>query len=211
MELTLGVHSAWTFGWDALVAIGTLALAIGTAWAVEMPRRAEKRRRADESAARAHEARLFALMIVDELQRARYALAELRRRIRTMLENPMSGSWTELLKFVDGAQVPVLKQRIDMAKFLLDADANAVVLSFAWMMYLEAFVRPPGKTDEEMARGTAKRLPPLQIFACQAQIYVNQAFAAAYSVAGRVMPVPQDDDAVLTNDEKEILFRRRVG
>lgn len=178
-------HDSWEWGWDALVALGTLALALVTVAAVVVPLIADRNRAKREQEKLAVQARLYATALQDESARIVMTTAEIRKRLR-FATNPGVIDWDAILLLVDILATPVLDSSFDHV-FLLDVHASRfVVRTRSQILSLKAYVAPFRRDPYQLVYAAEDSFLPLilqlQLFATAAARNIHRVAEAAYSL-----------------------------
>lgn len=188
----------WTWGWDALVAIGTLLLAAVTVASLIVPACMEKSR---EKAKRDRRAHIFALLIVDELGQVQAQLASLRAHIANH-RRPDRAGWLAIAKSVEEANLAVFRDLIDRLEDCPDCKSRPLAEGFASLMLLKSSILPMMGRAFDGTDLTPQFRSAVQGLLVQTQHKVNVAFATAWNLAARPEPMPLNPSAQI--DAKEI-------
>lgn len=148
------VQSAWTFGWEALVALSTLALAFVTLAAVIIPLRIERRRAADAEARRRKEAANLAMVFDHELHMAEGLATALIREVRSLWRTDVGDALLSGEEAIRRIETPLLlKFAPRMDRFDVETGTMALlVLSRILQAKKAVNERPPGPIPTEHAQ-----------------------------------------------------------
>jgi len=118
-------HHPWAFGWDALVAIGTILLAIATFAAVFIPIYVENKKKRDADLDKSKRASIIAFALIPELSHAGYFLNSCRQEFVRVL----SGYDKEaMVSGLQNLQTPILNDVIKLIE-IFDYECAKSVLN----------------------------------------------------------------------------------
>jgi hypothetical protein len=182
-------HDAWEWGWDAVVALGTLALAFVTVLAIVVPifneRRKERAKSEKREQRHAIRARLYATALQDECGRTMMATAEIRKRLRAG-RGPAQVDWTAVVMLIDVLAMPVLENSFRFV-FLLDEHTSRwVVRTRSNILALKALIQPYRQAGQSLV-ACADGLLPLVL---QLQRFATPAARTVHQVAQSELEIP---------------------
>ncbi len=188
----------WEWGWDALVALGTLALAAVTVLTLYVPAWRDADR---EQNRRARRAQIFALLIVDELIIAKSKFMMLRKFFNTY-DRFDRDAWLYVAKAGREIDLPIFGKLVDRLDDCTDAHARDLAECFAVIARAKAQIEWIAIREYEDPDGKARAMIRRVLYSAQKR--TNLACAVAWELSKRtstlpVQPGDEPDVGELTN------------